>query len=181
MTVAEINLVVNGTILIGGAVYGFWFKKIVTHQITAKNATIETLQAVIKSKEAQVSALKDAAAPALVREHADMRAFANHVAEEKQRLSEDTQRLTLQLQEIRAKQNQKQLGPVHLLIAQVDGLNLALKVLDEGLGKKVFGTKAPMLSGMTIGEFFDAFLSTYRQILFEIVQRRTKISSMLPQ
>ena len=65
MTLAGWNLVLNIVVGVLVIAYGIWLKHVIDQQLKSKDTAIAALEAVIKVKEAQISALKDDTAPAI--------------------------------------------------------------------------------------------------------------------
>ena len=89
MTIFEIcSVVFQAVVTVLGVSGGLWLKHIVDQQVKAKDSTIETLEAVIKSKEAQISHLQADTAPAIAERYTKMRALADQIAADNAKLNE---------------------------------------------------------------------------------------------
>jgi predicted nuclease with TOPRIM domain len=87
----------------------------------AKDTAIQALDATIKSKEAEISALVNDRAPAIAKAYAQMREHANQMTEE-------TQRLQDRFEVLSGKQQLKEtLIPAREILAQVKGLQWAFR------------------------------------------------------
>jgi cell division protein FtsB len=67
MTIQAWNIVLNAVVAVLIIGYGIWLRNIVTQQLKSKDAAIGALDAVIKVKEAEISALKSDTAPAIAK------------------------------------------------------------------------------------------------------------------
>ena len=88
MTIEAWNIVLNAVVAVVLVAYGLWLRNIVTQQLKNKDTTIDALDAVIKIKDAEISALKSDTAPAITKAYAEMREHANQMTAEVQYLSE---------------------------------------------------------------------------------------------
>jgi predicted RNase H-like nuclease (RuvC/YqgF family) len=110
MTIQAWNIVLNAAIVVVLAACGLWLRNIVNQQLKSKDTAIAALEAVIKIKEAEISALKSDTAPAITKAYAEMREHANRMTAEVQHLSQqlmnaavEQQRLQQALAEVKAK------------------------------------------------------------------------------
>jgi cell division protein FtsB len=112
-----VNAVIAALILVGG----IWLRSVVTQQLKSKDTAIQALDATIKSKEAEISALVNDRAPAIAKAYAQMREHANQMTEE-------TQRLQDRFEVLSGKQQLKEtLIPAREILAQVKGLQWAFR------------------------------------------------------
>jgi hypothetical protein len=56
MTIQAWNIVLNAVVAIMVVAYGIWLKNIVTQQLQTKDTTIESLEAALKTKDAEIAA-----------------------------------------------------------------------------------------------------------------------------
>jgi hypothetical protein len=150
--------------------YGVWLKYIVSQQLKSKDTAIEALEAIIKSKEAEVSALKSDTAPAVAKAYVDMRQYADHVTLESQRLSQQVHIL------IKQKEYSNQLAVADKLLNQSEGLIVATNLMEAHLGALLFPSppKPPDISADSLKAIIEAFMKTYRQTNQEINRRTEK-------
>jgi len=88
MTIQAWNIVLNAIVAVVLVAYGLWLRNIVTQQLKSKDTAIAALEAVIKIKDAEISALKSDTAPAITKAYAEMREHADKMTADVQRLSE---------------------------------------------------------------------------------------------
>jgi hypothetical protein len=139
MTIQAWNIVLNAVVAVLIVGYGIWLKNIVEQQLKSKDTTIEAQDAVIKIKDAEISALKSDTAPAIakayanVREHADrMTAEVNELTRREQELSEELQRAQGEASKLAfEKQRQPLFFQVSALTNEAKGLLRAWKLSKE--------------------------------------------------
>jgi predicted histidine transporter YuiF (NhaC family) len=128
MTIMTIcTLVLNAVIAVLLVGYGLWLRNIFTQQLSAKDTTIETLNAAVKLHEGEVAALKGDRAPAIAAEYKTMREHANQMTEEKQKLEDRVKNLT------DSQRRGEAIRPVLKALSEMDGLMLAGKFLSDAL------------------------------------------------
>jgi hypothetical protein len=88
MTIQAWNIVLNAVVAVVLVAYGLWLRNIVTQQLKTKDTAIEALEAVIKIKDAEISASKSDTAPAITKAYAEMREHADKMTADVLRLSE---------------------------------------------------------------------------------------------
>jgi hypothetical protein len=111
MTIEAWNIVLNAVVAVVLVVYGVWLKNIVNQQLKSKDTAIGALEAVIKIKDAEISALKADTAPAITKAYADMREHANQMTAEVQGLSEQLTKVVEDQKRLKEEQ-QRVLGDV---------------------------------------------------------------------
>jgi|HubBroStandDraft_6_1064221.scaffolds.fasta_scaffold537110_1 uncharacterized protein YukE len=101
MTIQAWNIVLNAVVAVMVVAYGIWLKNIVTQQLNSKDTAIDALNAVIKVKDAEISALKSDTAPAIATaykvmlEHADkMTAEVNRLSEQLRKAAEEQRQMS---------------------------------------------------------------------------------------
>lgn len=99
MTAEAWNVFLDATILVLMVGYGFWLKHITTQQDRLKNDTVESLNAVIASKEAEIARLKGEIAPEVAKSYKAMRDHAEEMTRRANELEQDSQRLKAELGE----------------------------------------------------------------------------------
>jgi hypothetical protein len=154
---------------------GIWLKYVVDQQLKAKDTAIQALEAVIKSKEAEISALSGNTAPAIAKDYAVMKQHANDVTEEKLRLSEHVNRLSAQLQ------SKAMTAPMRKLVDESQGILVAQEILDKNLGGLLFPepVNAPDPSVETMEAIVERFVRTMEQINEEASRRHAQVDAML--
>jgi mannose-1-phosphate guanylyltransferase len=81
MTIQAWNIVLTAVVAVLVVAYGVWLRNVVTQQLNA-------LEAVIKVKDAEISALKSDTAPAITKAYAEMREHADKMTADVLHLSE---------------------------------------------------------------------------------------------
>src|SRR5437667_1287506 len=94
MTIAMWSLVLNIVIAVLVVGYGIWLRNIMSQQLQSKNAEIQALEAAIKTRDAQISALQADTAPAIIEKYKNVRTFANEMAAESQQTFDKLNSLT---------------------------------------------------------------------------------------
>jgi len=85
---------------------GFYLSHFVNQQLKAKDATIETLNAANKLREAEIAALKSDRAPAIAADYKVMREHADKMTEDKRRLDERVAELTVNIEQLTSSRSQ---------------------------------------------------------------------------
>jgi uncharacterized membrane-anchored protein YhcB (DUF1043 family) len=80
MTLPQWNLLINAWIVALMIGYGFWIKHIVSQQQKLHDAAIQSLQATIASKNAEISRLKGDTAPNIVKAYKKVRDHADKMS-----------------------------------------------------------------------------------------------------
>ena len=88
MTIQAWNIVLNAVVAVLIVGYGVWLRNIVKQQLQSKDTAIAALEAIIKIKDAEISALKSDTAPAITKAYAEMREHADRMTEDVQRLEQ---------------------------------------------------------------------------------------------
>src|SRR5437762_7972275 len=101
MTIAMWSLVLNIVIAVLVVGYGIWLRNIMSQQLQSKNAEIQALEAAIKTRDAQISALQADTAPAIIEKYKNVRTFANEMAAESQRTFDKLNSLTTAFDNLR--------------------------------------------------------------------------------
>src|ERR1039457_5661679 len=128
MTIQEWNLLFNAGTFALMLVGGIWLKYVVDQQLRSKDTAMQALEAVIKSKDAQISALSGNTAPAIAQAYALMKTHADDMTEEQLRLSEELKKLTAQL---RVKELTT---PMRDLVFESSGVIIAQRILHDSIG-----------------------------------------------
>src|SRR5713226_9617991 len=92
MTIPEWNVALNVIILVAMAGYGFWLNHITKQQDKLKSNTVESLNAVIDSKDAEIARLKGEAAPEIARSYKAMKDYAEEVAKKTNSLEQELEK-----------------------------------------------------------------------------------------
>ena len=160
MTIVTIcTLVLNVVIAVLLVGYGLWLRNIFTHQLSAKDTTIETLNAAIKLHETEIAGLKGDRAPAIVKDYKAMKEHAEQVTLEKQQLDERMQSLT---------ETQRRMAAVHevdVYRAELQGLRITTVLLMRHLGNYVDVLNAPEPPQEGV---YHWFVNGIRQIIEEL-------------
>src|SRR2546428_1784189 len=85
--------IVIGVLIVG---YGIWLRYIISQQLKTKDTVIQALEAVIKTKDAQISRLQADSAPAIAEAYDKMRKHADHMTEQVQSTTEQLRGLNAQ-------------------------------------------------------------------------------------
>lgn len=165
MTIQEWNILLDAVIAILLIFYGFWLKNVIDQQLKAKDTAREALEAVIKSKEAEISRLSGNTAPAIVRDYAVMKQHANDMTEQKLRLSEDVKKLSTQLQQ------KEMVAPVRELLLESKGILIAELILNDNVGEALFSRLPEHEWKISI---VDSYSKTLEQMEQERKNRRAK-------
>lgn len=142
MTLPEWNLILNATILVLMTVYGFWLRHIATQQDKLKTNTIESLNAVVASKDAEIARLKGEIAPEIAKSYRTMMDHAEEMAKKANSLEQETAKLRNEIGE------KEGLLSTNSLIGKVDGLIAAAEMS--------VAVQQPLLTRMKSGENVDA-------------------------
>src|SRR5690348_18497921 len=86
MSLQAWNVLLNAAILALLTVGGFVLRHIIKQQLKLKDATIEKLQAAIDLQEAEANRLKDDRAPAIAEAYRQMRAHADQMTQDADKL-----------------------------------------------------------------------------------------------
>ena len=160
MTVDAWNIVLSSTTLVLVTGGGIWLKYVVGQQLKSKDSAIGALEAAIKTKDAQIDALKADSSPAIARAYADMRKHADQMTGDSQRLSEQLSALT---------QKQKEADKfviVKQASSEAKGLLRATDILDEFLKPQLMKPEA-----VADDPIFQSFLHAYNRMLDETEDR----------
>jgi len=119
MTIQEWNLFLNATMLVLMAAYAFWLNHITKQQDKLKTNTLESLNAVIASMDAEIGRLRGEIAPELAKAYKTMKDHAEEMTKRAGLLEEE-------LAEQKAAIGEKEgLLSVNYLMGKVDGLLVA--------------------------------------------------------
>ena len=178
--------VVVAVLLVG---YGLWFRNIVNQQLSAKDTTIETLNAAIKLRETEIAGLKGERAPAIAKDYLVMVQHAEQITKEKNELSERIENLTEEQKE------SKKVRAILGMMAEVDGLAVAADILADAFAsrseKNWVSSVANVLGGddskhspatyslTPIGDFANAILLASTKLQEEITSRQSTIRNAL--
>lgn len=110
MAISEWNLALNGLILLLMAGYGFWLKHVTTQQDKLKDKTMEALNAVIASKDAEIARLKGESAPEIAKSYRTMKEHSEEMSKKANELERDLEKLKSRLGEKEALLSSKYLG-----------------------------------------------------------------------
>jgi hypothetical protein len=136
MTIVTIcTLVLNAVVAVLLVGYGLWLRNIFIQQLSAKDTTIETLNAAIKLHEGEVAALKGDRAPAIAAEYKTMREHADLMTREKQVLDEQMKILI----EKQSKASAPDVDSALLENAQSRGMALAASIVFKHIGTQGYG------------------------------------------
>ncbi len=115
LTLPEWSVLINALIAALMVGYGFWIRAVVSQQLKLKDATIESLKA-------DISRLKEDAAPKIAKAYREMK--------------EHAEEMTGEVAELQKKiQAQVERNEVVQLLAEASGLNLGERILIERLGR----------------------------------------------
>jgi hypothetical protein len=178
MTINEWILIaqaVTAGLLLGG---GFWLRYFVKHQVDAKDATIQSLQAAHGVYEARISSLESQRAPELAKELLVMMQLADQTAKEKRELSERVNNLTAE-----QKESQK-LKPLFGLMYEIEGLTFASETFKEAFTaprptKQVNVLSEGLVSLNLTQAGYSAFTSPIGDIASAIIGGQTKIQKRI--
>src|SRR5713101_2064503 len=148
LTLAEWNLLINAAMTALMVAYGIWIHNIVKQQEKLKDATIQSLQAALTAKEAEISRLASDTAPNIVKAYQGMREHADKMTadviklqgkiREAQATTEPLEMLSeasgLDLAHRLANRILATTKPLEML-SEASGLNLSNRILVEKLGK----------------------------------------------
>jgi hypothetical protein len=118
MTIQAWNIVLNAVVAVLIVGYGVWLRSIVKRQLDA-------LEAVIKIKDAEISALKADTAPAITKAYAEMREHADKMTADVLRLSEQLTKAVedyKRLQQAMKETQERALADVSMKIGHWDAL-----------------------------------------------------------
>jgi hypothetical protein len=167
MTIVTVcTLVLNAVVAVLLVGYGIWFRNVVAQQLATKDTTIETLDAVVKLHEAELSALKREAAPAIANEHKTMREFAEQMAAEKQKLEEQVKALNAALNAASGRDKSR----TDQVLGESHGLILALGILHKHVSS---------LHGMSAHAFVVNTSEAFKEISTEIQNRQSTAMKLL--
>jgi hypothetical protein len=165
MTIESWNLFFSAGIAALLSIGGIWLKHVVDQQLRAKDSSIQSLESVIKSKEAEISALKADTAPAIVKAYSDMRQHANEMTEEVQRLFGQVKLLSAK-QVKTVEQRPELFTSFQAAVNEARGLHLASDILLQALNKHVFSDNHlsyKLRAGDVADDFMDCFAEANRQ------------------
>jgi hypothetical protein len=134
MTIPEWNLILNVTVLVLMTAYGFWLRHIATQQDKLKTNTIESLNAVVVSKDAEIARLKGEIAPEIAKSYRTMMDHAEEMTKKANSLEQETEKLRNELGE------KEGLLSTNSLLGKVDGLIAAAEMtvaVQQLLGAKM--------------------------------------------
>ena len=146
VTAWELLLQVVVAVLVVG--YGIWLRFIFTQQLNSKDATIKLL-------EAQIAALKEEVAPAIVRNYQIMKKHAEE-------MTEQTQRMATQLHAYEHQRHKIYLA------GEANGLLLATDIMDKHIGDRIFEKPHTLL---LIMQAPAAYVEAYREMNKQIGNR----------
>ena len=178
MTIEAWNIVLNAVVAVVLVVYGLWLRNIVNQQLKSKDTTIDALDAVIKIKDAEISALKSDTAPAITKAYADMREHADRMTAEVYDQTRRANELTEELQRSRgevgklADENHRQtlIAEATALSSEAKGLLLASALFKELENEPIDSKK-----------FHELFLNATERVLDEAEDRLTQGDRILKQ
>lgn len=130
LTMPEWSVLVNALIAALMIGYGFWIRNVVSQQHKLKDATIESLNAALTEKEAEISRLKEDAAPKIVKAYREMKEHADEMTGEVDALKKKIQA-------------QIEKNEVVQLLAESSGLNLGERILISKLGRFLDDKETP--------------------------------------
>jgi Na+/phosphate symporter len=135
MTIEGWNVFLDATILVLMVGYGFWLKHITTQQDRLKNNTVESLNAVIASKEAEIARLKGETAPELAKSY---KAMKDHSEEMTRRVNE----LDDEMRALQAKIGEKEVQlSVPYIVGKAEGLMEATNITTSSIKKLIRSMK----------------------------------------
>jgi hypothetical protein len=156
MTIPDWNLILNATILVAMVGYGVWLNHITKQQDRLKSNTVESLNAVIASKDAEIARLKGETAPEIARSYKAMKDYAEEISKKTSSLEQDLERLR---QEIGEKEG---LLSVNYVSGEADGYLQAAVMLVKA--EESVAAKATTAESIDI---FRAFSEVVRNLLVE--------------
>ena len=167
MTVEAWTLILQAVLTVLVVTYGIWLRNIVKQQIDAKEATIQSLQT-------QIAGLKQEVAPAIVTHYQTMRAHAEEMTGEVQRLKQE-------LQETLAQQEATEDFKRFLYVAgSAVAYSRATTIIGEHIGKRLFEPPAPkvMPSVMQLG---DGYLQAVQELSGAMQQSLDEAKVLFPR
>jgi hypothetical protein len=130
MTLPQWSVLINALIAALMVGYGFWIRDVVSQQLKLKDSSIESLQAALTAKDAEISRLKEDKAPNIVKAYSEMREHADQMTGEVAALQKKIQ-------------TQVEKNEVVQLLAESSGLNLGERILIDKLGRFLDPKEAP--------------------------------------
>jgi hypothetical protein len=150
MTLAEWNLLINAAMTALMVAYGIWIHNIVKQQEKLKDATIQSLQAALTAKEAEISRLTSDTAPNIVKAYEGMREHAD-------KMTADVMKLQGKIQAAEATTEFSE------ALSEAAGLNLSNRILLEKLGKYMGPINEPLTPQELWESIADAVLEIDEQ------------------
>jgi hypothetical protein len=159
VTIQGWEILLEAAILALMVVYGIYIRDLVNKQIAAKDSTIEMLRA-------QISALQANTAPAIVKDYATMRDYADKTTEEKNRLQEELQAEMMRFQVQMAKATQfsqamKVVSDASSVLSLIEGSLDAQQTVHAELSVVLFpeSRKAPEATYETLQTILTRYLN----------------------
>ena len=101
MTLEQWSIVQNSILLVLFILYGLWQKHIKDDLFKSKDTAIQTLEAIIKAKDAQISALQADTAPVIAQAYNTLKKYVREVTAESQLHAEQIKQTSKELTDVR--------------------------------------------------------------------------------
>ena len=170
MIAIDWHLVLSSVVPVLAVPYGFWLKHVIGQQLKSKDAAIAALEAVIKSKEAEITRLQADAAPAITQAYGTMKKHAEDMTSTTHTLSTE---LAQTKQELDSARSQLMTFNYYadeleakMLLDQNTGLLEASGIFQKKLGTIVFPENGimPAFSADLFQALADACLDAFGTI-----------------
>lgn len=171
MTIHAWEIVLLAGIVAILVAHSLWLRNVFTHQLKARDTTIETLNAAIKLHETHVAALRDDSAQRIVEKYKIIKEHAEEQASESVHLQK-------QLKELQSTQVfSEYLASATKAVNEVNGIFLSQRLLHENLGALLFPScerdgEVPDLSAETVVSIMSHYLVAFKLLNWEVENRK---------